>query len=138
MGILYAILASIGQGFGYTIIKKSFEEFPSSVSFMFDMLFGLIIWIPYAFIQGINHVILPEVMIFAFISALLSEAFVFYILSKGELSISGTLFSIYPVFTIMFSRIINKEFLSTIVIVFIIFTILGVIVISLPDKIEKK
>jgi drug/metabolite transporter (DMT)-like permease len=98
MGIIFGLLAALGQAFGYVSIKKSFKELNPSIAFFFDACFGLLLWVPFALIIGINFNQLPTVVGFALLSALLSEAFVFYALSKGHLSISGTIFAAYPIF----------------------------------------
>jgi drug/metabolite transporter (DMT)-like permease len=77
-------------------------------------------------------------LLFALISALLSEAFVFYVLSKGEISITGTIFSSYPIYTILFSLFINHEKLLPWHWFFVGLTILGTIVVSWPEKITKQ
>lgn len=109
MGIIFGLLAALSQAFGFLSIKKSFKELNPSIAFFFDACFGLLLWVPFALFIGINFSQLSVVVVFALLSALLSEAFVFYALSKGHLSISGTIFAAYPMFTIFFSYIINNE-----------------------------
>ncbi|QQG41852.1 MAG: DMT family transporter [Candidatus Woesebacteria bacterium] len=138
MGIIFGLLAALGQAFGYVSIKKSFKELNPSIAFFFDACFGLLLWVPFALFTGINFSQLPVVVGFALISALLSEAFVFYALSKGYLSISGTLFASYPIFTIFFSYILNGERLLPLHWLFVGLTILGVIIVSLPKRFKKE
>lgn len=64
------------------------------------MLFGLLIWIPFSLMIGFDFNHLPKVLIYALISGILSEAFTFYVFSKGEISITGTIFASYPIYTI--------------------------------------
>lgn len=137
MGIIFGLLAALSQAISYTVLKKSYEELPPSVAFLFDACFGLLIWVPFALIIGFNFTHLPLVILFALISALLSEAFVFYVLSKGEISITGTIFSSYPVYTILFSLFINQEKLLPWHWFFVCLTILGTIIVSFPEKINK-
>jgi len=136
MGIIFGLLASISFALFFTFIKRSYEEFPPSIAFFFDMLFGLILWIPFSLIIGFNFSDLPLVFFFAALSALLSEAFSFYVISKGEVSLTGTVFSTYPIYTILFSHLMLSEKLTTNQWVFIIFTVLGTIIASLPSKIS--
>lgn len=138
MGIIFGLLAAFSQAISYTLLKKSYEELPPSVAFLFDAFFGLLIWIPFALIVGFNFNHLPLVMIFALISALLSEAFVFYVLSKGEISITGTIFSSYPIYTILFSLFINNEKLLPWHWFFVGLTIAGTIIVSWPEKINRQ
>ncbi len=134
MGIIFALLVSLSQAFGYVALKKSYKELPPSVAFLFDSVFGLLILIPFSLIVGFKFSQLPTVFIYALISAMLSEAYVFYALSKGELSITATIFSSYPLYTIFFSFFINKDKPSWVHWIFIILTIIGTIVVSLPHK----
>lgn len=137
MGILYGLLSAFLFAISFTSLKRSYKEFPPSVAFFFDMLFGLLIWIPFSFLLGFEISQVPRVLIYAFISAILSEAFVFYVLSKGEISITGTMFASYPVYTILFSVILLGERLLPLHWLFVGITILGTIVASLPKKVTK-
>lgn len=137
MGIIFGLLAALGQAFGYVSIKKSFKELNPSISFFFDACFGLLIWVPFALIIGVNFGQLSLVARFALLSALLSEAFVFYALSKGHLSISGTVFAAYPIFTILFSYFINSERLQPFHWLFVGLTILGILIVSFPKEFKK-
>src|SRR4030042_3843359 len=138
MGIVFGLLAALGQAFGYVSIKKSFRELNPSIAFFFDACFGLLLWIPFVLFIGINFSQLPIVAGFALLSALLSEAFVFYALSKGHLSISGTIFAAYPIFSIFFSYFLNNERLLFWHWLFVGLTIIGVIIVSLPKKFKKE
>ncbi len=138
LGIIYALVAAMGQGVGYTILKKSSKEFPTSIAFLFDAVLGIVIWIPFSLIRGVEFAGIQNVFVYTFISAILAEAFIFYILSKGELSITGTIFATYPVFTIIISRFINNEILSPKQSISVLITILGILVLSLPQKLKFK
>lgn len=137
MGIIFGILAALGQALGYVAIKKSFKELNPSVAFFFDACFGLLLWVPFALIVGVSFDQLPTVGWIALLSALLSEAFVFYALSKGHISISGTIFATYPIFTIFFSVLLNGERLLPLHWFFVGLTIIGILLVSAPKKIEK-
>ena len=137
MGILFALLSALAFAFGYISLKRSFKEFPPSVAFFFDMIFGLLLWIPFSLLLGFDFTQLPKVLIYAAISGILSEAFVFYVLSKGEISITGTVFSSYPVYTILFSILLLGERLQPLHWLFIFITIIGTVLVSLPKKTSK-
>lgn len=91
LGILFGLTASLFFAFSYISLKRSYEEFPPSVAFFLDALFGLLIWIPVALSLGINTNVFLTVLPWAVASAILSEAYFFYVLSKGEVSITGTI-----------------------------------------------
>jgi drug/metabolite transporter (DMT)-like permease len=138
MGILFALLSSLFFALSYTSLKRSYQEFPPSVAFFFDMIFGLLIWIPFSLLLGFNFSDILTVLPYALLSAILSEALVFYIFSKGEISITGTIIASYPVYTILFATILLGETLQPLHWFFVFLTIIGTILTSLPDRISKE
>ena len=138
MGIIFALLSALFIAFSLTSLKRSYKDMPPSVAFLFDALFGLLIWVPLAVFMGISiNVDWTQALFFAFVSAILSEALVFYALSHGELAITATILATYPIYTVIFSRLFNNELLSLQLIIFISLAILGSIIASLPDKLDK-
>ena len=130
IGIIIAILSAIFMTGMQIMLKKSYKELDPSVAFLFDTLFGLIIWIPIGFIFGATISGIFSCLMYAIISVILSEALVFYALSKGNLSVASVLISTYPMYTLLFSILINHESISYIQIVFILITIIGTILTS--------
>lgn len=138
LGIILALLCAVFVAFAQISLRKSYKELKPSVAFFFDAIFGLLIWVPLAVIMGISlQVNLQQAILFAFISAILSEAIVFFALSHGELAVTATVLATYPVYTVLFSRIINNEILTVPLMIFVAVTIVGSIVASLPDKVKK-
>lgn len=138
IGIILAFLCAIFVALSQITLRKSYRELQPSVAFFFDAVFGLLIWVPLALVMGVNlGVGLREAAIFAVISAILSEAIVFFALSKGELAVTATVIATYPVYTVFFSRIINDEVLSPTLLFFVAIAITGSIYASLPDKIKR-
>ena len=131
-------LCTIFIGFSQISLRKSYKEFPPSVAFFFDSLFGLFIWVPLAVFMGISGTASwGEAILFAIVSAILSEAIVFYALSHGELAVTATVLATYPVYTVILSRLLNNEILSSEVLFFVILAILGSVIASFPDNIRK-
>jgi drug/metabolite transporter (DMT)-like permease len=79
-----------------------------------------------------------NITIWAFVSAILSEAYFFFVLSKGEVSITGTLLASYPIYTALFSRFINNESLNLLQFLAISITIIGTLIVSTEGKIKIK
>ena len=77
-------------------------------------------------------------LIYAVISAILSEALVFYALSKGDLSVATVLISTYPIYTLLFSYIINNEILTSLQIIFILITIIGTVLTCIEKDFKLK
>lgn len=137
MGIIFALLSAFSIAGYQIVIKKAYQDYPPSVAFIIDVLFCLLIWLPLGLVLGVNLPLLPITFIYALISAILTEAFVFFILSKGEISITSTILSTFAIFTVLFSFIINHERLGSLQLLFVLLTIIGTIVVSLPEKIKK-
>jgi len=137
MGILFAILAALTQSILWVALKKSYENLAPSVAFFFDMLLGLLVWVPFSLIVGVDFSRMGEVLVYALISGVLSEAFVFYVFSKGEVSYTSTIFSTYPLFTIFFSVLFNHERLLPIQWILVALVIVGTLIVSIPEKITK-
>lgn len=127
LGIIIAIISAIFMAAMQILLKKSYKELDPSVAFFFDAIFGVLIWIPVGFIFGATMGGVVNCLIYAIISAVLSEALVFYALSKGDLSVSTVMIATYPIYTLLFSRYINNEILSIEQLIFIILTIVGTI-----------
>lgn len=135
-GIILALLSALFIGVSQLATKKGYQRLLSpSVAFLFDAIFGLLIWVPIAIFMGISNMVnWYEAIFFAIISAALSEAFVFYALSHGELAVTATVIATYPVYTVIFSRFLNNEILSLPLLIFVVFAILGSIVASIPEN----
>lgn len=131
LGILFGLTASLFFAFSYISLKRSYREFPPSVAFFLDALFGLLIWIPVALSFGINTNVFLTVLPWAVASAILSEAYFFYVLSKGEVSITGTILASYPIYTAILSRFINNEILTGPQLVAVFVTIVGTLIVSI-------
>ncbi len=137
-GIIFALLCAFFIAFSQVSLRKSYRELPPSIAFFFDAVFGLFIWVPLAVVMGISHQVnWGEAFIFAVISAILSEAIVFYALSHGELAVTATILTTYPVYTIIFSRLLNNEILTLPITFFVVLAIIGSIIASTPNKIKK-
>lgn len=138
LGIVFGIIASLGQGLGYALIKRSYSELPSSIAFALDACFGLLLWVPFGLIFGVNFASLPGVLSVALLSALLAEAYTFYVFSKGELSLTSAVFTTYPLFTMFFSISFRNESLTQAAFAAAIITVIGVLITSSPEKLTRK
>lgn len=138
IGIIFALLCAVFVAFSQLSLRKSYQELPPSVAFFFDAIFGLLIWVPLAVFMGVSgDVSWGQAIFFAIVSAILSEAIVFYALSHGELAVTATILATYPVYTVIFSRVFNHEIVSLQVLLFVALAIVGSIIASTPDKIRK-
>ena len=130
-------MAALSQSILWVALKKSYENLAPSVAFFFDMILGLLVWVPFSLMVGVDFLRMGEVLVYALISGVLSEAFVFYVFSKGEVSYTSTIFSTYPLFTIFFSVLLNHERLSPVQWILVGVVIAGTLIVSIPEKISK-
>ncbi len=136
-GVILALLSAVFIALFQIVLRKSTIELKPSVAFFYDAMFGLLLWVPLALVMGVNFEVgVGEALYYAVISAILSEALVFYALSHGELSITATILATYPVYTVLLSRAINDEVLSVSLTIFVAVTIVGSIWATYPE--EKK
>ncbi len=136
--IIYGLLTAIIQACAKIFLKKSFKDFPSSVAFFLESIFGLILWIPFAILTDLDPTEILNILPVVIISAILSEAYIFYIYTKGSIAITVTVFSTYSIFTVIFSRILNSELLSLQETLAILLTIIGIILAVVPKELNKK
>ncbi|HDS11283.1 MAG TPA: EamA family transporter, partial [Candidatus Wirthbacteria bacterium] len=137
-GIVAAIYASFFLAIHQVALKKSYRDFDSSIGFLFEACFGILLWIPLGFMFGGTLNDFCKVLPYAVVSAILSEALPFYALTKGQLSITSILIQTYCVYTIIFSFLINHESLSTMQLVLVGVIIIGSLLSSLPSKLDKR
>jgi drug/metabolite transporter (DMT)-like permease len=137
LGIIIALLSAVLVGIAMIVIRKSYKELHPSVAYLWDSLFGVLIWIPMGIIFGGNIEEAIQCIGYAIISAILSEALVFYAFSKGNLSITSILVATYPVYTIIFSFVINNELLTTWQLFAAVITILGTLFVCMEKQKEK-
>lgn len=136
LGIIFGLSASFCVGLSLVFIKKSYEEFPASIAFAFQTIFGILVWIPFALFIGITSKFILFTLVIALLSAILSEAFYYYIFQKADVGITGAVFSTYPLFTIAFSFLFLSERPPLILLLFALVIIIGIIILSIPDKIQ--
>ncbi len=136
MGILLSLLSAIFTAIGSILIKKGYKNFSPFAAFVVISFFGLFIWPLSIFFVEYNPQMLLAGLLYGALSGLFGQGYYIYVLSKGELSITGTLLSTFPIFTIIFFFFLNNESLSGNALWAILLTIIGTIVVALPS--EKK
>ncbi|GAB4283883.1 MAG: DMT family transporter [Candidatus Dojkabacteria bacterium] len=137
MGILFALIYATVVSIGKIILKKSFAEFKPSVSFFWETVFGILIWLPLGFLLGGTAEEALRVLPIALLGAILSEAYIFYIYTKGDISIIGTVFPTYSIFTIFFSALLLNESLSNLEIIAVLLTLFGIFTIVVETSLSK-
>lgn len=137
MGIVIALVSLTCLVAANITLKKSFKDFSPSVSFVIFALLSLVFWPLAGLVLGVKIEYVPTSLIFGLLSALLGQAVYFYVLEKGELSITNTILATFSVYTILFSFFINQERLLPLQSVCVILSILGTIAVAAPEKFDR-
>jgi drug/metabolite transporter (DMT)-like permease len=138
MGLIIALSSAILLALANLTLKRSFKNFSPAVGFFFFAIFSAVIWSSVALILGVRFEFFWESLLYGLISAVLAQAFYIYALSKGELSITGTILATFPIYTIIFSFFVNGETLTRNQAIFAAVTILGTVVIAIPEKLSRE
>ena len=133
---------SIGAAFFWSIgqifLKKGLENIPPLWSNITSNFMTLILWLPAALILSNFSLVIPDLKFITIIIIAASMYLTFlYALSKGKVALIATVISIYPIWTIILSRILMDETINLFQKLCILFIIAGSIIISLPEKTSK-
>lgn len=135
--LIFALSAALIWGVGQILIKKGFEHTTPFFNNFLATLFGCLIFIPFALIGGVNWSLFPK-LIFLAIFAEAPLLIYYYAAEKGEISLTGTLMSIYPVFVILLSTIFLGETITILQKFAILIIISGSFLISKPKNFALK
>lgn len=136
LGITFGLVTAFFQGLSYIFMRRSLSDFPESMAFMMNALTGVVIWIPFAMLtNGVWSDVL-YVLPFALLSAILSEAFVFFATARGDTIITGVLFSTYPIFTIFLAYMFLHERLLFLAWIALGLVVIGTLIVSSPTRRE--
>ncbi len=134
-----SIGAAIFWSFSQILLKKGLENIPPLWNNLINNFLSLVIWVPVALIiNGFRiNPLTPEI---AFVISLAAFFYLFFIyaLSKGKVSLVGTIVAVYPVWTIILSYFFLNEKINTLQKFCIFLIILSSILISIPEKLNKK
>jgi len=137
MGIILAVLASIGIALGNVFVKKSFKDFSPAISFFIFSVFGMLLWLPFGLANGVQWQEIGLGLIGGLISAVFGQLAYIWVLSKGELSITGTILATYAIYTVILSVLFNGERLQAFSWLCVALAILGTLIISWPSRLVK-
>ncbi|UCB46091.1 MAG: DMT family transporter [Spirochaetota bacterium] len=136
---ILALSASLCWAVGQVLVKKGFENIPPLWNNIFTNFLILILHIvPVLFLSNFS-IKIPPVHIFIIIVASASGYHTFfYAISKGEVSLTGTVCAGYPIFTIILSQVFLNERLSLFQSIGVGLVITGVVFIALPERAASK
>lgn len=134
---LYALIATVSWGVGQTFVKKGYANISPFYNSLLMVLMCLLFWVPFSLINGAN---LQNIKFFptAFLVLLIAFGYqiYYYALAKGQLSLTGTVIAIYPLFAVILARIFLQEVTSFYQNIAIFLILLGVFLMALPNQDE--
>lgn len=133
--LFLSLAAAFFWAIGQVLAKKGFSHISSLWNNIFANGFTLLLWVPAVLFLGNFHIIFPSLPIWGAIFATgLTYMLFFYAIAKGEVSLTGSLWALYPIATIVLSHIFLHEAITLLQFVGIILALLGGVLIALPGK----
>lgn len=131
MWLPFALATALLWGTGQTFIKKGLFQVTPLVANTITGIITLVVFVPLGLYLGVDFSKVLPSLPFVFLITLMYMGYV-YGLDKGQLSLSGTVISSYPLITIALSRLFLQETTSLLQKLAIFLVLGGVVVISLP------
>lgn len=132
---LLAFVAALFWAIGHILLKRGFDHVPPLWNNILDKFLSLVLWTPVIlFLSGFKITVPPLSIAVVIISAAALYHFFFYAISKGQISLTGTIVAGYPLFTILLSYFFLNEKLSLIQYAGIALILIGDVNVALPDK----
>ncbi len=133
--LFLSLSAAFTWAIGNVFAKKGLSNIPPLWTNICSNIVGLILWVPLGlYFTDFN---IRPLSLSVFLSILIAYScyyMYYYTLSRGELSLTGTILATYPIATVLLSVIFLGERLNILQVVGIIVIILGGILIALPKK----
>jgi drug/metabolite transporter (DMT)-like permease len=132
-----ALGAALFWSVGGVLVKKGFAFLSPLWNNILHNLLALFIWVPAALLLSRFRISLPPWWILLVIlGAALIYQFFYYSMSKGNLSLTGTIISAYPVFTIILAHLFLGERLGAWQYGGVALILTGSVVVALPERIQ--
>jgi drug/metabolite transporter (DMT)-like permease len=134
IGVILALLNAVVHALSAVLIRKRIDESNSiSVALITSIIGNVILWPPVLLFLDLSTVNLYGVLFFAIAGSLapgISRLLLFHSMETIGVSISRTLFSIYPIYSVTFGFLLFGEILNFENIIGIFFVLVGVVLIE--------
>jgi transporter family protein len=132
-----ALGAALLWSAGGVLVKKGFTAVSPLWNNILNNLLALFIWLPAALLLSRFRIPLPPWWLLLVIlgASLIYQAF-YYSLSKGQISLTGTIIAAYPVFTIVLAHLILGERLAAWQYGGLALILAGGVVVALPERVQ--
>jgi transporter family protein len=132
-----ALGAALLWAVGGVFVKKGFAGVTPLWNNILNNLLAIVIWVPAALALNSFRMPLPHwrILLVILAAAVIYQIF-YYSLSKGQVSLTGTIIAGYPLFTILLSHLFLGERLAGWQYAGVAFLLAGGVVIALPRRTE--
>lgn len=134
IGILVPLLGAVLLGIANVFLKRALKDFSPAVNFFVFSIITFFLSIPFLIFFGFSFQTNIWLWLATLQSAFIGQLLWFIAFSLGEASVITPVISTYGIFTLLFSTLLNGEHLNTLQICFVGLTILGTVVVSIPEE----
>ena len=130
-----AMSAALCWAVGAVLVKRGYAAVPPLWNNIVNNALAVLLWIPVVLLLSRFRIQVPSIRILLIILAasVLFQCF-YYSLSRGQVSLTGTVIAIYPMITILLSHLFLGERLSPLQYLAIALILAGGIAVAFPDK----
>lgn len=136
---LFIAVTAFAWGIGNVFVKKGFRNLTPWQTYALDSFFiALPLWMIYGVLAAGD---LTTVTPFAILSALIicaSYALFYYTINHGQIGVTTTVISTYPIITFILAYLLLKERLTLLPLMGVILSMIGAVIVSLPAKLKLK
>lgn len=131
--LIFALTAALSWGIGQVFVKRGLSRTSPLFNNTLATIIDFALWIPIAVMGGVKldgaAIVFPLALI-----AGATYFIYFYVIAKGEVSLTGTIQATYPLTTILLSIIFLHEQTNVFQKIAVLLIILGAILIATPNK----
>ena len=130
-----ALSAAVFWAVGAVLVKRGFTAVAPLWNNIINNILALVMWIPAVLILSRFRIRIPPLRILLVILAasILFQMF-YYSLSRGQVSLTGTVIAIYPMITIILSHLFLGERLFPLQYVAVAFILAGGVAVAFPNR----
>jgi uncharacterized membrane protein len=130
-----ALSAAVCWSVGAVLVKRGFTSVAPLWNNIINNILAVLIWIPVVLILSRSRITVPPPgVLLAILAASILYQFFYYSLSRGQVSLTGTVIAIYPMITILLSFLFLGERLSRLQYLAVGLILAGGVAVAFPNR----
>ena len=130
-----ALSAALCWAVGAVLVKQGFTTVAPLWNNIVNNILALLIWIPVVLLLSKSRINLPSIgVLCTILAASVLFQFFYYSLSRGQVSLTGTVIAIYPMITVLLSYLFLGERLSGLQYLSVGLILVGGVAVAFPNK----